>query len=73
MNKPFKTVTAYKITVFYTDDLPTETFYKPTRAEAEAFKEELLQDDESIESIDISEDPEPIEAMNLDNMTAYEN
>ena len=66
MKEAFKKMTAYRLTVFYTDDTPTETYYKPTLAEAEAYKEELLQEDESIESIDISEDPETIEAMNLD-------
>ncbi len=66
MKEAFKTVTAYRITVFYTDDTPTETYFKPTLAEAEAYKEELLQEDENIESIDISEEPETIEAMNLD-------
>ena len=68
MREAFKTVNAYRITVFYTDDTPTETYFKPTMAEAEAYKEELLQEDESIESIDISEDPETIEAMNLESM-----
>lgn len=68
MREAFKTVNAYRITVFYTDDTPTETYFKPTMAEAEAYKEELLQEDESIESIDISEDPETIEAMNLESV-----
>lgn len=68
MKEAFKTVTAYRITVFYTDDTPTETYFKPTMAEAEAYKEELLAEDESIESIDISEDPETIEAMNLESV-----
>lgn len=68
MKEAFKTVTAYRITVFYTDDTPTETYFKPTMAEAEAYKEELLQEDENIESIDISEDPEQIEALNLDGV-----
>lgn len=66
MKEAFKKVTAYRLTVFYTDDTPTETYYKATLAEAETYKEELLQEDESIESIDISEEPETIEAMNLD-------
>lgn len=68
MREAFKTINAYRITVFYTDDTPTETYYKATLAEAEAYKEELLQEDESIESIDISEDPETIEAMNLESV-----
>jgi hypothetical protein len=68
MREAFKAVTAYRITVFYTDDTPTETYFKPTMAEAEAYKEELLQEDESIESIDISEEPETIEAMNLESV-----
>ena len=72
MKEAFKKVTAYRLTVFYTDDTPTETYYKATLAEAEAFKEELLQEDENIESIDISEDPEQIEALNLDGVPEIE-
>lgn len=68
MREAFKTVNAYRITVFYTDDTPTETYFKPTMAEAEAYKEELLQEDESIDYIDISGDPEEIEALNLDGV-----
>jgi hypothetical protein len=68
MREAFKAVTAYRITVFYTDDTPTETYFKPTMAEAEAYREELLQEDESIDYIDISGDPEEIEALNLDGV-----
>ena len=64
MNKPFKTVTAYKITVFYTDDLPTETYYKRTREEAEALKAELLAEDDEVDHIEISEEPEEREFFN---------
>ena len=46
MKEAFKKVTVYRLTVFYTDDTPTETYFKLTLAEAEAFKEELLQEDE---------------------------
>lgn len=68
MREAFKTVNAYRITVFYTNDIPTETYFKPTMAEAEAYREELLQSDDDIDYIDISEDPETIEAMNLDGV-----
>lgn len=64
MNEMYIKVMAYEITVFYIDDLPTETYYKRTREEAEALKAELLAEDDEVDHIEISEEPEEREFFN---------